>query len=152
MLDIAWSWSAAAGPLATAAAGWLLVRPFAAGFGSFAAAISLVVGSAGWALGADLGVKVCGAGAWGFLIVPAILVAALAWLARGMKPAEAHSPVWPEVTRGQTLLALLFAAVAAGQILPVRTPAGVAWGTPEMDWRSRVPVEALLKAAAQSAR
>ncbi|HVJ82549.1 MAG TPA: hypothetical protein VNC50_15880 [Planctomycetia bacterium] len=132
--------------LAVALAGGVLLRETlpdgvgAAGAARFA--LALILGLAGHAAGADVGVKLFGPTIYGFWVAPLAFMVALAAIASftssGVKPPQPPAPIL-EVPAGALWIALLFGFVVAAQVVPLKWGEGVLWGTAEMDWRSRIP-------------
>jgi hypothetical protein len=91
---------------------------------------------------ADVTVKLAGASLWGFALLPVcatFLLGVVAWqCSRDEEPAR--STRFFEVNFGQSILAFVFALTVVGQVVPIQWNEGIFWGTPEIDWRSRLGV------------
>ena len=120
---------------------WLL-RPFAATFaGPIQHGAALLLGWAFYTFFADLTLKTLGPTLWGFYLAPGLLIWLCAASARFVAPSAPHNESPPlEVTGRQALFACLLGVIALLQVIPIEWKGGLYWGTPEIDWRSRLPV------------
>jgi hypothetical protein len=127
------------------AVGWALLRPFEralAIFGpGFRPVAAGVLGYAGYSACADVALKLFGPNWLGFVVAPLAALLLFAGLLEFFRDdAATPTPVVLDLTGGQRLFALLFAFVVALQVVPLRFGENVYWGTPEIDWRSRLGV------------
>jgi hypothetical protein len=124
---------------------WLLA-PFANAFGGWArTAAATVLGWAFYTFFTDFSLKWFGPTSVGFYLAPGLAVWAFAAAVRFFGERESDASDDPDaqpllVTNGQFLLACLLGFIAVAQVLPIEKDGGVYWGTPEVDWRSRLPV------------
>jgi len=125
--------------------GLLLVRPFANTFcRTMRSAAALLLGWAFYTFFADFTLKFCGPTDWGFYFAPGLLTwacgIAAALSARGQRATDTDTDQIISVTGKQALFACLLGIVAVMQVIPIEWKDGIYWGTPEVDWRSRLPV------------
>lgn len=124
---------------------WLLA-PFANAFGGWARhAAATVLGWAFYTFFADFSLKWFGPTAVGFYLAPGLVVWAIAaavqlFAGRESEASDDRDARLLFVTNGQFLLACSLGFIAVAQVLPIEKDGGVFWGTPEVDWRSRLPV------------
>jgi hypothetical protein len=127
------------------APGTLLLRPFATAFGGMVRhAAALLLGWAFYTFFADVTLKFFGPTIWGFYLAPGLLVWACGLIVARTAVARSTDESEPSLslTNSQALFACLLGVVAVLQVIPTEFEwnGGVYWGTPEIDWRSRLPV------------
>jgi hypothetical protein len=125
------------------APGVLLLTPFALAFGGVIRhAVALLLGWACYTFFADFTLKWLGPTAWGFYFAPGLMTWAVAILVAKLAHPDAYrnENLRLVTTSRQTLFACLLGLVAVLQIIPIEWNGGIYWGTPEMDWRSRLAV------------